>query len=173
MLKYGFNAVNFVEKPFKNNQLSKTLIFDQKKELSLCHKFKFSNPYFFATWWCKPLIFHTLIIWSNRIHSLKCLRSSTLGYKDTGIKNQSLWQRLNFFIWVPLFIGHCNLCMKDHLKLRLQSLYVEIIPAVLNTYKFEIESFAQRSYLQIKINIKTIAYPIPLLFKKYLFTFFL
>ena len=29
------------------------------KELSFCHKLAFSNPYIFATLWCKPLIFQT------------------------------------------------------------------------------------------------------------------
>ena len=29
------------------------------KELSLCHKLKFSNPYIFATWLCELLIFQT------------------------------------------------------------------------------------------------------------------
>ena len=32
------------------------------KELSLCHKVKFSNPNIFATRWFKPLIFQKLII---------------------------------------------------------------------------------------------------------------
>ena len=32
------------------------------KELSLCHKFKLSNPHISATCWCKSLIFQTSII---------------------------------------------------------------------------------------------------------------
>ena len=32
------------------------------KELSFSHKIKFSNPYIFATRWCKPLIFQTKTI---------------------------------------------------------------------------------------------------------------
>ena len=40
------------------------------KELSYCHKLKFSMSYVFTTWWCKPLICQTKIILSNRIHSL-------------------------------------------------------------------------------------------------------
>ena len=50
------------------------------------------NPSIFATWLCKPLIFYDF-----RIHSLKYLKSTTLGCKAIGIKNQSLWQRLNSF----------------------------------------------------------------------------
>ena len=42
-------------------------------------KIKFSNPYIVATWWCKHLIFQTSNIRFNRIHSLKYLRSTTLG----------------------------------------------------------------------------------------------
>ena len=66
------------------------------KELSLCHKFNFCNPYIFATWWCKPLIFKTYIIWSNSIYSLlniKGLRHWVA--KILKLENQSLWQRLN------------------------------------------------------------------------------
>ena len=32
------------------------------------------NPYQLALWWCKPLIFQTRIIWSNRIDSYQGLR---------------------------------------------------------------------------------------------------
>ena len=41
---------------------------DMVKELSLCHKLKFSNSYIFETWCCKSLIFYT--VGSNNIHSL-------------------------------------------------------------------------------------------------------
>ena len=50
----------------------------QGKELSLCNKLKFSNPYILATWWTKSLIFKTQIFLYNRIQSLKYLRSTTL-----------------------------------------------------------------------------------------------
>ena len=70
------------------------------KELSFCHKLEISNPYIFATGWRKPLIFQTYMIWSNRNHSLKYLRSMSLGWKDIGIrksklvaKTQFVWQR--------------------------------------------------------------------------------
>ena len=59
--------------------------FSWTKELSLCHKLNFCNPYIFATWWWKPLIFQTYIIWSNSIRSLKYLRSPTLGCNDIEI----------------------------------------------------------------------------------------
>ena len=41
------------------------------KEMTLCHKWKFSYSYTGATWWCKPLPF------------------------KKGLENQSLWLRLN------------------------------------------------------------------------------
>ena len=47
----------------------------------------FFNPCNFSTWWCKPLIFQFNIFWSHRIHSLKKLRSTTLGCKDRGNRN--------------------------------------------------------------------------------------
>ena len=50
--------------------------------MSLCNKVKYLNPNIFRTRCCKPLIFQTLIIWFNRIHSLKYLRSVTFGSKD-------------------------------------------------------------------------------------------
>ena len=55
-------------------------------KFSLGHKLKFSHPYIFATWWCKPLIFQTSIIWSTKIQTLKFLRSTTLGCRDIGIR---------------------------------------------------------------------------------------
>ena len=47
---------------------------------------KLTYTYIFSTWWCKPLIFQTWIFSSNRIHSLKYLRSTALGYKDIEIR---------------------------------------------------------------------------------------
>ena len=42
------------------------------------HKLKFSESYVFAAWCCKSFIFQTNTIWSNTVHSLKYLRSTTL-----------------------------------------------------------------------------------------------
>ena len=55
------------------------------KELSLCHKLKYSNPYIYWTWCCRLLIFQTKIIWCNKVHILKYLRSTTMGCRDIGI----------------------------------------------------------------------------------------
>ena len=56
------------------------------KELSLCHKLKNFNLHIFGMYYIRPLVFQTYIIYSNLIHSLKYLRSPTLGYKDIGIR---------------------------------------------------------------------------------------
>ena len=53
-----------------------------RKELSLCHKLWIYTPYIFGFICRKSLIFQTSIIWSNRIHSWKYLRSTTLESKD-------------------------------------------------------------------------------------------
>ena len=47
------------------------------KKLKFCPKLKFSNSLNFETWRFIPLIFQIWIIWSNRIHSLKYLTSTT------------------------------------------------------------------------------------------------
>ena len=44
------------------------------------------KSYIFLTWWRKPLIFQTIIIWSKMIDSLKYLRLPTLKCKDIGIR---------------------------------------------------------------------------------------
>ena len=59
---------------------------EKTKELILCHKLWFYNPYIFETECRKPMIFQTFIIWSNRTHSLKYQRSTTLESKDIGIR---------------------------------------------------------------------------------------
>ena len=56
-----------------------------------CHKLKFSNSFIFATWWCKPLILQTSIIWTwimNMIHGLKYFKFTILGCKDTHFKSE-------------------------------------------------------------------------------------
>ena len=60
------------------------------KELSLYHTLKCSNPYILANCWCKLLKFQTLIIWSNKIHSLKYLRSQDCKIRVCGKDSISL-----------------------------------------------------------------------------------
>jgi len=84
-------------------------LFKSWKELNLCLKLKFSNPYIYiyGTWCCRLLIFLTKIIWCNRIHSLKYLRSTTMGCKDRGIwKSEFVSKTLQFLC--PLSIRGIN-----------------------------------------------------------------
>ena len=70
------------------------------KELSLCHKLKFSNPYIYGTWCCRLLILQTKIIWSNRIHSLKYLWSTTLESKDIGFRKADFVAKTQFLLLI-------------------------------------------------------------------------
>ena len=67
--------------------------FFYSKELSLCHKLKFSPPYIFATWCSKSLIFQT---WSSRICSFKYLRSTTLVCEDKGVRKSEFVENTHF-----------------------------------------------------------------------------
>ena len=72
------------------------------KDLNLCYKFNFCNPYIFATWLYKPLIFQTHIIWSNSIHSLKFQRSTTLGCSDIEIRKSEFVAKAQFLYLLQL-----------------------------------------------------------------------
>ena len=98
-----FLPIAFFQTDFVNNEK-----LNQLKELSFCHKLKYSKTHLAETWCCKPLIIQAQNIWSNRIHSLKNLGSPTFGSKDIVIRNQSLWQRLNSFggVFFDLHILH-------------------------------------------------------------------
>jgi len=84
------------------NYFFNILTFDEQrrwtKESTLWHKLKYYNPYIFVNWWCKLLIFQIQIIWSNRIHSLKYLRSTTLGFKDI-VRIKSEFVAKTLFLW--------------------------------------------------------------------------
>ena len=72
------------------------LLYCLKKELSLWNKIKYLNLNIFRTQCCKPLIFQTQITWSNRIHSLKYLRSSTFGSNDIVIRKSEFVEKTQF-----------------------------------------------------------------------------
>ena len=96
---YGLGKLEWIYWIIKCKMETKKLWKSMLKEMSFCHKLKFSNPYsyIYETWWCKALIFQTLIIWSYRIHSLKYKRSMTLGCKDTRIRKSWFVARIQFF----------------------------------------------------------------------------
>ena len=73
------------------------------KEMSHCHKLKFSNHYIFATQCRRPSIFQTLISVTINNLSLKFQKFKPTGCEDKGIlKNLSLWQKLNSFTCMVL-----------------------------------------------------------------------
>ena len=65
------------------------------KELSLCHKLRFSNLYIFGTKCCRPQIFQTYLIQQNSYFET---RSKNSVEKIQRLENLSLWRRLNSFI---------------------------------------------------------------------------
>ena len=68
------------------------------KELSLCHKLLFSNPYNFATKCFRPSIFQTIWILLDQIikvWNIKGLHHQVAKIKE--VENSSLWQILNPF----------------------------------------------------------------------------
>ena len=74
------------------------------KELSLCHKIRIYNLYIFGTQCRKSLIFQTYIIWSNKIHSLKYLRSMTLESKEIGFRKAEFMAKTQFLWKYRMFL---------------------------------------------------------------------
>ena len=72
--------------------------FSATKELSLCQKLCFSTPYIFGFQCRTSLIFLTYIVWSNRIHSLKYLRSTTLKSKDIRCRKAEFVAKTQFLL---------------------------------------------------------------------------
>ena len=99
-----------------------------QKELSLGHKLKYSNPYIFKTRCYKPLIFQTQVIWLNRFHSLKYLRSTTFGSKDKVIRNSEFVAKTQF-----LYLERRKLRMVSNLWKKFpHSLEIEFILSIRN-----------------------------------------
>ena len=57
-----------------------------RKELSLCHKFRFSNPYIISTQCRIPLIFQTFNYVRSNNASLKNQKITSSDCKDIGIR---------------------------------------------------------------------------------------
>ena len=81
---------------YANKQTEITTLYLNIKELSLCHKLWIFNPYIFGTQCHKSLIFHIYIIWSNKSHSLKCQRFTTLESKDIWIRKSEFVAKTHF-----------------------------------------------------------------------------
>ena len=67
--------------------------------IKFCRKPKFYNPYSFAILRCKPLIFQTKIIWSNRIQIFETSNVCKLGCKDKGSRNSEFVARTKY-LWM-------------------------------------------------------------------------
>ena len=87
------------------------------------HKLKFPSPYIYGTWCCRLLIFQTKIIWCKRIHSLKYLRSTTLGCRDIGIYRKSEFVTKTQFlscnirnVYSASNLSHKNFCFINSLS---------------------------------------------------------
>ena len=77
--------------------------------MSLCHKLWIFNPHFFGTQCRKSLIIQTYIIWSNRIHSLKYLRSTTLESKDIGFRKAEFVAKTQFLWMYNIYIKEAEI----------------------------------------------------------------
>ena len=67
-----------------------------RKDLSFCHKFWFSNLYIFAVWCCRPLIFQTLNSVRLNSLSLKYKRFTPSSCKDRVISKFELVAKTQF-----------------------------------------------------------------------------
>ena len=90
----------------------------RSKELSLLNKIKYLDLNIFWTRCCKPLIFQTQIIRSNRIHSLKYLRSTTFSSKDIVIIKSEFVAKTQFLSFEKYVPNHLIsfICLKWILK---------------------------------------------------------
>ena len=71
-----------------------------EKGIESLEQIKYLNLNIFRTQCCKPSIFQTQIIWSNRIHCLKYLRSATFGSKDIVIIKSEYVAKTQFLLGV-------------------------------------------------------------------------
>jgi len=81
-VKFLLNEEQNLSNFSKKNYYPITLLIISNKGIEI----KYLNLNIFRTRCCKPLIFQTQIILSNRIHSLKYLRSATFSSKDIVIR---------------------------------------------------------------------------------------
>ena len=66
------------------------------KELTLCNKLWFSNPYIFGLQRRKPLKFQNMTFVRSKSISLKYQRFTTLGSKDIGIRKSEFVAKSQF-----------------------------------------------------------------------------
>ena len=88
--RYTLNSSNLwakfrISKFEEETHICKNLKYLGFKELSLCHKLWFSNPYFFSTQCLRPYIFQAKYTDKSNNLSLKYQRFTPSGFKDLGI----------------------------------------------------------------------------------------
>ena len=93
----SFNPRKLIFKCQENEILHSTL-----KELSLCHKLWFSNPYIYATQCWRPYLFQTMISVISNSLSLNYQGFTQSSCKNNMIRNFNLWQRLIFLYFFTL-----------------------------------------------------------------------
>ena len=82
-------------------RISKLSVFLQRpKELSLCHKFRFSDPYIFAIRCFRPFISQTVNYVGPNNLSLKYKRFTPSGYKDIEIRKFEFVTKTQFLWWI-------------------------------------------------------------------------
>ena len=72
------------------------------KELSFCHKIKFSYLYIFSTLCCEPLIFQTIKSASKNNLSLKYQRITPSSCRDIGMRKLKFVAKLSFVVYIAV-----------------------------------------------------------------------
>ena len=108
-------SIRFYLFEIKRVLIYNSTFFKLTKELSLWNKIKYLNLNIFRTRCCKPLIFQTHIILSNRIHSLKYLRSTTFGSKVIVIRKSEFVAKTQFLCLFYTF-SFKMLCRQKSIK---------------------------------------------------------
>ena len=78
------------------------------KELSFCHKLRFSTSYKLATRFPRPLIFQTINSVRSNSLSLKYQRFTTSGCKDIGVRKCKFVAKTQF-LFSNIFSALCSL----------------------------------------------------------------
>ena len=86
------------------------------KELSLCHKLKFSNPNIFATQCRRPQIFQTMNSVRSNSVSLKYQRPTPSGCKDIGVRKFEFVAKTQFFCYISFKSRYSNFIASNQLK---------------------------------------------------------
>ena len=107
----------------------------RSKELSFCHKFKFSNPYIFATRWCKPMIFQ-----NYQVYDIRLLRYRGETFRVCGKNSYSLCEITGMILWP------CSPFSFDFMRKYKKSKFIRLHIKHSNNFCSSQKSFDKRSY---------------------------